>query len=137
QTQFNRGDVLRVTGTKVHIDTLAAAAGSLVKSSSVTDLLTISAGLVLGSLIGAISVHLGNVKLGIGSASGLLIVAIAMSWIRTRSPQLGGPVPEPARQLLEDLGLSIFVAAVGLSAGPGLLHALSSGAVMPIVASTL
>ena len=43
-------------------------------------------GLVLGSLIGAISVHLGNVKLGIGSASGLLIVAIAMSWIRTRSP---------------------------------------------------
>lgn len=136
QTEFKRGDVLRVTGTKAHIDTLAATAGSIVKASSTTDLLTIAAGLVAGGLIGAIALHIGHIRLSIGTAGGLLIVAIVMSWIRTRYPQLGGPVPETGRQLLEDLGLSIFVAAVGLSAGPGLMKALSSGMVGPMVVTT-
>ncbi len=137
QTQFKRGDVLRATGTKVHIDALAAAAGSVVKSSSITDLLTISAGLVVGGVIGAIALHIGHIRLSIGTAGGLLIVAIVMSWLRTRYPQLGGPVPESGRQLLEDLGLSIFVATVGLSAGPGLTKALSSGMVGPMALTTV
>src|SRR6185369_15985702 len=112
-TQFERGDVLRATGTKLRLDALAAAAGTIVKTAPVTDLLTISTGLVLGSLLGAIVVHVGDLRLSMGSAGGLLIVAILMSWMRTRYPQLGGPVPEPARQLLEDLGVSIFAATVG------------------------
>jgi putative transport protein len=136
QTQFKRGDVLRVTGTKAHIDTLAAAAGNVVKASSTTDLLTVSAGLVVGGLIGAIAIHIGHIRLSVGTAGGLLIVAIVMSWLRTRYPQLGGPVPETGRQLLEDLGLSIFVATVGLGAGPGLTKALGAGMVGPIVATT-
>jgi putative transport protein len=137
QTQFERGDVVRVTGIRPHIDSLAAAAGTVVRSSSITDLLTISVGLVVGGLIGAIAVHVGTIRLSIGTVGGLLIVAIMMSWLRTRYPQLGGPIPEPARRLLEDLGLSIFIAAVGLGAGPGLLRALSSGKVLPVILTTL
>jgi putative transport protein len=137
QTQFKRNDVLRVTGTRAHIDALAAAAGNLIKGSSTTDLLTISAGLVLGGLLGGIAVYAGAIKLSIGSAGGLLIVAILMSWLRTRYPQFGGPIPEAGRQLLEDLGLSIFVATVGLTAGPGLTKALTAGVGGPIVLSTV
>ncbi len=128
--------MLRVTGTKIHVEALAAAAGTLVQSSSVTDLLTISAGLVFGGLLGSLAVHLGAIRLSIGTVGGLLIVAIVMSWMRTRYPQLGGPIPEPARRLLEDLGLSIFIASVGLSAGPGLIQALSSGKVIPLIVTT-
>jgi putative transport protein len=137
QTQFKRGDVMRVTGTRLHIDALASAAGTVVRSSSVTDLLTISVGLVLGGLIGAMAVHLGTIRLSIGTVGGLLLVAIVMSWMRTRYPQLGGPIPEPARRLLEDLGLSIFIATVALNAGPGLTTALSSGKVVPIILTTI
>jgi putative transport protein len=137
QTRFKHGDVLRVTGTKARIDALAAAAGSVVKNSSVTDLLTVSAGLVVGGLLGSIAVHVGAIRLSMGTAAGLLVVAIAMSWIRARYPQLGGPVPETARQLLEDLGISIFIATIGLSAGPGLMRAWQSGNVVPIIGTTL
>jgi putative transport protein len=137
QTQFKQGDVLRVTGTKAHIDSLASAAGVIVTSSSITDLLTISGGLVLGGILGSLAIHVGAIRLSLGMVGGLLIVAIVMSWLRTRYPQLGGPIPEPARHLLEDLGLSIFVATVGLGAGPGLTKALGSGKVLPIIVSTI
>jgi putative transport protein len=136
QTVFKRGDVLRVTGSKGHIEALAKTAGNLVKNSPVTDLLTVSTGLFLGGIIGALAVNIGSIRLSPGTAAGLLIVAILMSWIRTRYPQLGGPIPEPGRQLIEDLGLSVYITTVGLSAGPGLMKALTSGIVGPIVAST-
>ncbi len=137
QTRFNRNDVLRVTGSKSHVDALAAAAGDIVRTSVATDLFTVAAGLVLGSLLGAVTVPVAGIKLGIGTAAGLLLVSIVMSWLRTLYPTLGGPFPEPARQLLEDLGLGIFISIVGLNAGPGLVTAIGAGTVGPILVSTL
>jgi putative transport protein len=137
QTTLKRGDVLRVTGVKKHVDALAAAAGGVIKASSITDLLTVAAGMVIGGLLGAAVVPVGDIRIGMGTTAGLLVVGIVLGWLRTRHPRLGGPVPEPARQLLEDLGLSIFVASVGLSAGPGLVDALGAGRVAPIVGAAL
>jgi putative transport protein len=68
---------------------------------------------------------------------GLLLVGIALSVLRTRQPGFGGPFPEPARQLLEDLGLNVFIAVLGLNAGAGVAHALSGGALTPILIGCL
>jgi putative transport protein len=73
----------------------------------------------------------------VGSAVGLLLVGIVLSILRTRQPGLGGPFPEPARRLLEDLGLNVFVAVMGLNAGSGVVKALSGGALAPILIGTL
>src|SRR5262249_50935192 len=73
----------------------------------------------------------------LGSAVGLLVVGIALSTLRTRHPAFGGPYPEPARQLLEDLGLNVFVAILGLNAGAGVVKAIASGAIGPIVVGCL
>ena len=136
-TEFKRGDVLRVTGPKPRIELLAAAAGAVVQSSSVTDLLTIAAGLVVGAVLGTLALQIGSIRLSLGSTGGILLVAILESWIRTRYPQLGGPIPEPARQLLEDLGVSVFIATIGLGAGIGLIRAFSSGVIGPIIVTTV
>jgi putative transport protein len=98
---------------------------------------TLALGLAVGSALGSVSIPLGSLHLAIGSAVGLLMVGIVLSILRTRQPALGGPFPEPARQLLEDLGLNIFVVVIGINAGAGVLKALSSGAVAPILLGAL
>jgi len=60
-------------------------------------------------------------------------VIIVLSILRTRQPGLGGPFPEPARQLLEDLGLTVFIVVLGLNAGAGVAKAMSGGTLAPIV----
>ena len=136
-TIVRRGDVVRVTGSNWRIKTLEAHMGRVVRPSVSTDIVTLALGVSAGSLLGAVTIPIGSLKLAMGSAVGLLLVGIVLSILRTRQPGFGGPFPEPARQLLEDLGLNIFVVVMGLNAGSGVLKALSAGALAPILIGTL
>jgi putative transport protein len=133
ETVVRRGDVLRVTGAGWRIRRLEAELGKVIRPSISTDLVTLALGLVLGGAIGAITIPLGPFKIAIGAAVGLLLVGILLSILRTRQPGLGGPFPEPARQLLEDMGLNIFIVVMGLNAGGGVVKAIAGGALAPIV----
>ena len=84
-----------------------------------------------------ITIPLGSIRLTLGSAVGLLLVGIVLSIVRTRYPTFGGPYPEPARRLIEDLGLNVFVAIVGLNAGAGVTKAIAQGSMTPILVGTL
>jgi putative transport protein len=128
---IRKGDVLRVTGARERIARLEERLGHVVQGSLSTDILTLAIGLSLGALLGTVSVSLGNVKLTLGSLA-LLLVGIALSTLRSRNPALGGPFPESARQLLEDLGLNVFVIILGLGAGSGVARAIEVGALMPL-----
>jgi putative transport protein len=136
-TSVRRGDVLRVTGTSWRIKALEKQVGQVIRPSVSTDIVTLALGLAAGSALGAITIPLGSMKIAVGSAVGLLLVGIALSVLRTRQPGFGGPFPEPARQLLEDLGLNVFIAVLGLNAGAGVAHALSGGALTPILIGCL
>jgi putative transport protein len=137
ETVVRRGDVLRVTGSRWRIKTLEAHMGRVVRASVSTDIVTLALGVSAGSLLGALTIPIGGLRLAVGSAVGLLLVGIVLSILRTRQPAFGGPFPEPARQLLEDLGLNVFVVVMGLNAGSGVIKALSAGAVGPILIGTL
>jgi putative transport protein len=136
-TEVRKGDVLRVTGSRWRIKMLEQATGKVVRPSIATDIVTLALGLALGGLIGMITIPLGSVRLQVGAAVGLLLVGIALSTLRTRNPLLGGPFPEPARQLLEDLGLNVFIAILGLNSGAGVAKAVGAGALAPIVVGCL
>jgi putative transport protein len=133
QTVLRKGDVVRVTGTAWRIKILEKETGRVVRPSLSTDIVTLALGLTAGALVGMIAIPLGPIRLTIGAAVGLLLVGIALSAIRTRVPTFGGPYPEPARRLIEDLGLNVFVAIVGLNAGQGVLRAVSEGSMTPIL----
>ncbi len=137
ETVVRRGDVLRVTGAKWRINSLEATIGKVIRPSVSTDIVTLALGLALGSALGAVTIPLGAVKVAVGSAVGLLMVGILLSILRTRQPGLGGPFPEPARQLLEDLGLNIFIVVLGLNAGPGVAKAIAGGGLVEIVVGSL
>jgi putative transport protein len=136
-TKVRRGDVIRVTGGRWRIKILESEIGRVVRSSLSTDIVTLAVGLAIGGLIGMITIPLGSIKLTLGSAVGLLLTGIGLSTLRTRHPAFGGPYPEPARQLIEDLGLNVFISILGINAGAGVLAALSAGALTPILVGTL
>jgi putative transport protein len=137
ETTVHRGDVLRVTGGRWRVKILEDEIGRVVRSSLSTDIVTLAVGLTVGALIGMITIPIGSIKLTIGSAVGLLLTGIALSTLRTHHPAFGGPYPEPARQLIEDLGLNVFIAILGINAGAGVLAALAAGAMTPILVGTV
>jgi len=123
-TQLERLDVLFVGGAKSSIDKAGEILGKIARPSTSTDLLTLALGMILGFLIGAISFPLAGSKVGLGNAGGLLVSGIIVSSIASRL-RFFGSTPNAARNVLEDLGLVVFIAIVGVNAGAGLISQLT------------
>ena len=140
-TELKRFDVMYVAGLKGTIDKVAAKLGKIARPSTSTDLLTLSAGMVLGLLIGKITVPVGDFSVGLGNAGGLLLSGILVSSLVSRL-RFFGSTPNAARNILEDLGLVTFIAIVGINAGATLLEQLTGAIALKIflagfVASTI
>jgi putative transport protein len=122
---LNRGDRLHVTGVKAGLQSAADAIGYIEEEVEETDLVTFSFGIAAGVLIGLILIKVGGVSIGLGMAGGLLLMGIVIGFASSLNPTFGR-VPEPARYLLMELGLMLFMARVGLNAGGGIVEALVS-----------
>ncbi|HZZ94598.1 MAG TPA: hypothetical protein VFE23_18690 [Usitatibacter sp.] len=122
--KLQRYDVLFVAGMKNAVSKLAALAGRVARPSTSTDLLTLSAGMILGLLIGAVSFPLAGAKVGLGNAGGLLVSGVIVSSVASRL-RFFGNTPNAARNILEDLGLIVFIAIVGINSGAALVTQLS------------
>jgi putative transport protein len=123
-TKLQRFDVLTVAGLAPGVKRLAAFLGKVARPSTATDLLTLSAGMVIGLLIGLINVPIGSFSVGLGSAGGLLLSGIFVSSAVSRL-RFFGSTPNAARNILEDLGLVTFISIVGINAGATLLAQLT------------
>ena len=128
-----RGDVLRLTGSATRLRIAEQAIGTAVRYNLSTDILTLAIGLTLGTALGLLTLKLGTVRLALGTAVGLMLAGVAVGTLRARNPLLGGPVPDPARALLEDLGLAVFIGTLALSAGPGVVKAMGGATLLPIL----
>jgi putative transport protein len=140
-TTLQRFDVLFVAGLKSAVNKLGERVGKIARPSTGTDLLTLSAGMVLGLLIGQINVPVGSFSVGLGNAGGLLLSGIFVSSIVSRL-RFFGSTPNAARNILEDLGLVTFIAIVGINAGSTLLAQLTGAIALKIflvgfIASTI
>ncbi len=123
-TKLQRFDVLFIAGLKSGVEKLATLAGKIARPSTSTDLLTLSLGMILGMLIGAIGFPIAGSKVGLGNAGGLLVSGVIVSSLVSRL-RFFGNTPNAARNIIEDLGLIVFIAIVGVNAGAGLLTQLT------------
>jgi putative transport protein len=130
-TLLQRMDILTVVGLKDAINRVGGFFGRVVRPSTATDLLTLSFGMILGFLLGAIQVPAFGAAIGLGNAGGLLVSGVIVSSVVSRL-RFFGNTPNAARNILEDLGLVVFVAIVGINAGNSLLSQLTGEVALKI-----
>ena len=123
-TKLQRMDIVTVVGLKEAVSRVGEIFGRVVRPSTATDLLTLSLGMMLGFLIGAIQFPAFGASVGLGNAGGLLVSGVIVSSVVSRL-RFFGNTPNAARNVLEDLGLVVFVAIVGINAGNSLLTQLT------------
>lgn len=130
-TTLQRLDVLKVVGLKAAVERAATIMGRVARPSTATDLLTLSGGMILGFLIGLIQFPAFGASVGLGNAGGLLVSGVIVSSVVSRL-RFFGNTPNAARNVLEDMGLVVFVAIVGVNAGAALLSQLTGAVALKI-----
>ena len=90
--------------------------------------------IVGGFLIGQISLKIGSLTLGLGTAGGLLLVGILLGYLRSIHPTFGR-VPPATLWVFKEMGLLFFLAGVGVEAGHGLVNAMRSTGPMILLCS--
>ncbi|WP_327711053.1 aspartate-alanine antiporter [Streptomyces sp. NBC_00464] len=130
ETTVQRGDVLTLVGARSGLNRLVAKIGAVVKNDA-TDFIYLGLGIVAGSLIGQIVVRIGDIPLSLGTGGGCLVSGLLFGWFRSRK-QTFGAFPPQAANTLKDLGLAVFIACTGLTAGPQAWPLLKEyGALLP------
>lgn len=84
---------------------------------SEVDALTMGIGMTLGLLAGLVTIPLpGGIEFSLGSAAGPLVVGMILGGLERTGPVVWG-MPHAANLTIRQLGLVLFLAAVGLSSG--------------------
>ncbi|WP_445658472.1 aspartate-alanine antiporter [Achromobacter sp. NCFB-sbj8-Ac1-l] len=132
-TVLQYGDLVTLVGAEPELSVAGAALGNELRRSGVTDLVFLAFGILAGLLVGSLSARLWDIPVSLGSGGGALVSGLVCGWINAKRPAVGH-MPDHAVQLLKDLGLAIFVACVGLSAGPEAVSLIRDhGAVLPLI----
>jgi putative transport protein len=120
-TVIELNDQLTSVGRSEDIKTFAKAVGHRSNAIDATDLLSLSAGLTLGIIVGLIPLGLpGSTPITLGLAGGPLFVALILGHFG-RVGRIVGHIPRPTRLLLQELGLVFFLANAGVRGGVSLV----------------
>jgi aspartate-alanine antiporter len=132
-SMIRRGDVVHLFGKVADVARAARLLGTAEPPGVVTDFVYLGGGMIVGILIGMVTIPIAGVAISLGSA-GSLLSGLAFGWMRARRPTFGA-FPPAATRVLKDLGLAIFIASIGLSAAPSVLALLGSrGWELPLAA---
>ncbi len=123
ETEVQRGDLLRVTGARPDVDRVGAVLGYIERQTSETDVVFLGLGIVIGGLLGVLSITVWDLPLSLTASGGALIMGLVFGWLRSVRPTFGR-IPEPALWVFDTLGLAVFIAVVGLGAGPSFVDGL-------------
>jgi len=124
-TEVNRGDLLTLVGRTQDVAAATKMLGVADRLTDVTDMAFVGAAIVVGALIGALVFKVAGVPLTLSTAGGALIAGIIGGWLRSVRPSFGR-IPTPTVWFMNSVGLNIFIAIVGISAGPGFVNGLKT-----------
>jgi putative transport protein len=111
------GDRIGVLGNRGDFPALRKFFGDSIKGTAEFSYISIGLGMALGFLLGVIQIPIPGIgKLALGLA-GVLIVALVLGNFR-RTGGMNWTIPLSANLVLRNLGLTIFLAQVGIASGP-------------------
>jgi putative transport protein len=119
------GDRIRVVGPRPRLDEVSRELGGSERAVVVADPIGFSIGLLLGLALGVIPIPLPGPTLQLGTAAAPLLVGLVLGRVGHTGPVVW-QLPYATNQTLRQLGALLFLATVGLGAGPDLASALGS-----------
>jgi len=122
-TKIHRGDILTLVGRTSDTSAATKDLGVPDRPSDVADVAFIGGAITLGALVGALVWKVGGVPLTLSTAGGALISGLVFGWLRSTRPFFGR-IPSSTVWFMNSVGLNVFIAIVGISAGPGFVNGL-------------
>lgn len=116
-TRIDPGDMLELVGTKLEVNEAAATLGYADRPTNQTDMIFVGLGIFIGGIIGSLAIHFGDIPVSLSTSGGALIAGLVFGWLRSKHPTFGR-IPEPSLWVLNNVGLNMFIAVVGITAGP-------------------
>jgi putative transport protein len=124
-TKIQRGDILTVVGRTQDTNAATKLLGVPDHTTDVSDVAFIGAAIALGALLGSLALNVKGIPLTLSTSGGALVAGIVGGWLRSVRPTFGR-IPTPTVWFMNSVGLNIFIAIVGISAGPGFIHGLKT-----------
>jgi putative transport protein len=124
-TKIFRGDIVTLVGRTQDTTAAARMLGVLDRPTDVADVAFIGAGITIGALIGSLVWKVAGVPITLSTAGGALISGLICGWLRSVKPKFGR-IPTSTVWFMNSVGLNIFIAIVGISAGPGFVNGLKT-----------
>lgn len=116
-TRIDYGDEIELVMRASRRPDLKAFFGDSVKAYSSLDWISVAGGLALSVLFSLITIPLpGGLNFTLGTALGPLIVGLTLGTVQ-RTGRIAWKLPESINTAFQQLGLMMFLAAVGLSSG--------------------
>ncbi|MDC8786572.1 aspartate:alanine exchanger family transporter [Roseateles koreensis] len=123
-TVLQRGDLLTVHGLVPAVDRVAALVGNVSRPVISTDFVALALAIFVGALAGMVlSTSVGGLHIALGSSVAVLLMGLSLGWGNSRRPTFAY-IPPGALEFMKSIGLSAFVAMIGLKAGPVFVDAV-------------
>lgn len=136
KTVLNAGDTIELVGIKPDVLPAANEIGYPNIATESTDVAFMALGIFIGALLGTLTLHISGIPLSLSSSGGALIAGLFFGWWHSHRPTMGA-IPEAALWAFNNLGLNIFIAVVGISAGPGFIDGLQQAGFSLFVAGAV
>jgi len=140
ETRLDRGDLMSLVGAQHDVERAAKEIGYADRPTITTDMIFVGLGIFFGGLVGLLTVTIGGLPITLTASGGALIMGLVFGYLRSVRPTFGR-IPEPAMWVFDTVGLTTFMAVVGLSAGPSFIAGLQKSGpsliVVGLVVATL
>ena len=135
-TTFRKGDIITIVGRQENVDAASVHIGHIDRPTISSDLVFVGLAVFIGGLFGAITLWVDNIPLSFGTSGGALIAGLVFGWLRSKRPTFG-QIPKGAVWVMNNLGLNVFIAVVGIEAAPSFVSGICTVGPMLFVAGAI
>ena len=122
-TRLQEGDIITLVGFPRDVAEASVHIGYADPPGKITDMVFLGLGIAAGCALGSIVFHVAGLALSPGMSLGTLVAGLILGWLRHRHPSFGH-IPPASVWLLNQLGINMFIACIGITAGASFLHGI-------------
>ena len=123
KVRLEKGDIIHLVGVPQDVAVAVPEIGYSDRATGETDMVFIGLGIAIGCFIGALVIYLGGIPISLSTSGGAILAGLIMGWLRSKRPTFGH-IPRSVIWFMDNAGLNLFIAVVGLGAGPSFISGL-------------